>query len=114
MKPGAFLFIVTPEMDGWWFKLLHGWWYHYKSGEHVVYFSQSTIKKALTTAGFTNIATSATPHIMSVEYILKRLQYYSPLIFGTLLKIAQLFSLDHLSLKVYTGEFESWAQKPKS
>ena len=114
LKPGASLFIVTPEMDGWWYRLLHGWWYHYKPGEHVVYFSQKTMKLALNKAGFTNIVTSATPHIMSVEYILKRLQYYSPLIFGALLKTAQFLSLDHLSLRVFTGEFESWAQKPKS
>lgn len=112
MKPGATLFIVTPEMDGWWLRLLHGWWYHYKPGEHVIYFSQSTIKKALTRAGYVDIATSATPHIMSVEYILKRLCYYSPLFFGFFLKIAQLSSLDKLSLRVYTGELEAIAKKP--
>jgi len=113
LKPGGYVFIVTPEMDGWWFKLLHGWWYHYKAGEHVVYFSQSTIKKALIKAGFTTVTTSDTPHIMSVEYILKRLQYYSPAIFGFFLKIAKFLSLDNLSLRVYTGELEAWAQKPK-
>ena len=114
MKPGATLFIVTPEMDGYWLRLLRGWWYHYKPGEHVVYFSQSTIKKALLKAGFVNISTSATPHIMSVEYILKRLCYYSPLIFGACLKIVKFLSLDELSLRVYTGELEAWAQKPKA
>lgn len=113
MKPGATLFIVTPEMGGYWQHLLRGWWYHYKPGEHVVYFSQITIKKALDKAGYINITTSATPHIMSVEYILKRLCYYSPLIFGALLKVAKFFSLDQLSLRVYTGELEAMAQKPK-
>jgi hypothetical protein len=78
----------------------------------VVYFSQSTIKKALSKVGFTNISTSPTPHIMSVGYILKRLEYYSPFIFGLLFKIFQLLSLDQVSLRVYTGELEAWAQKP--
>jgi 2-polyprenyl-3-methyl-5-hydroxy-6-metoxy-1,4-benzoquinol methylase len=112
MKPGSILFLVTPEMGGRWQKLLKGWWYHYKPGEHVVYFSQDTMKKALSMAGYTNITTSSTPHIMSVEYIFKRLAYYSPVIFNLLLKISNWLSLGQKSLKVYTGEMEAWAEKP--
>jgi len=112
LKPGGYLFIVTPEMDGFWLKLLRRFWYHYKPQEHLVYFSQSTMKQALKEAGFNNIETRPTYHIMSVEYIFRRLIYYSPGLFSLLLKLSQILGISQTPLRVYAGELEAWAQKP--
>jgi len=114
LKPGGMLFLVTPDIQGWWSKLLGKWWYHYKPGEHVVYFSQETIKKCLKKAGFKNIETKSTYHIMSLEYILNRLRYYFPFLFTLLLKIVSNISIKNIPFKVYAGELEAWAEKPKS
>jgi 2-polyprenyl-3-methyl-5-hydroxy-6-metoxy-1,4-benzoquinol methylase len=114
LKPGGMLFLVTPDIQGWWSKLLGKWWYHYKPGEHVVYFSQETIKKSLRKVGFKDIKTKPTYHIMSLEYILNRLRYYFPSLFSLLLKIANHTSIKNIPFKVYAGELEAWAQKPQS
>jgi len=111
LKPGGYLFIVTPEMDGFWLKFLHRFWYHYKQNEHLIYFSQSTIKLALKKAGFTQIEARPTYHIMSIEYIFSRLIYYSPHLFGLLLAISKKLGLSQIPLKVFAGELEAWAQK---
>lgn len=111
LKPRGVVFIVTPDVDGIWSKLLGQLWYHYKPGEHIMYFSQNTLGKTLKDCGFKNIETRRTYHIMSVEYILNRLKYYSPFIFDTALKVARGMKLDKISFKVYSGEIEGWGQK---
>ena len=47
LKPKGVIFVVTPDVGGLWSKLLGRLWYHYKPVEHVVYFSEKTMKKAL-------------------------------------------------------------------
>ncbi len=111
LRPGGIVFIVTPDIGGSWRRLLGRFWYHYKPGEHVVYFSEKTIARALKNAGFNEIKTAKTYHIMSLEYILNRLRYYSPLIFGALHGIIVKTPLKSMSFKVYSGELEAWAQK---
>lgn len=111
LKPGGLLFIVTPDVGGSWSKLLGSNWYHYKPGEHVNYFSQQSITKALQEAGFTQIETGRTYHVLSLEYILNRLRYYSPNVFDWLLRIVKKLSLKDLPFRAYTGELEAFAWK---
>lgn len=111
LKKKGFIYIVTPDMGGLWHSLLGKLWYHYKPGEHIMYFSQQSLKLALEKSGFKDIETRITYHVLSVEYILNRLRYYSPLIFDTLQKIAKTLSLQNLSFKAYTGEIEAWGKK---
>jgi SAM-dependent methyltransferase len=111
LKPGGWILLVTPDVGGWWHKMLGKKWYHYKPGEHIVYFSKETIRKALTDAGFINIETRPTYHFMSLEYIFNRLRYYTPL-FNLLLKIIEKTPAKDLPFKIYAGELEAWAQKP--
>lgn len=113
LKPGGWLLIVTPDVGGFWSKLLGSVWYHFKPGEHVVYFSQESIRKALGKSGFINIKTSKTYHVMSLEYLANRLRYYSPLFFGFILQLLKRTRLKDLPFRVYIGELEAWAQKPK-
>ena len=112
IKPGGYIFLVTPDIGGWWHTLLGSAWYHYKPGEHVVYFSQGSLRKALEKAGFVSIKTKKTYHVLSVEYVFNRLKYYWPALFEGLLKLVQKSSLKNVSFRAYTGEIEAWGQKP--
>lgn len=111
LRSGGWLYVVTPDIGGFWAKLLGQWWYHYKPQEHLVYFNQKTLRQALIKAGFNNIKISKTAHIMSIEYIIKRLKYYSPSLFKLLTKLTTTSFIKDIPLKVYAGEIEAWAQK---
>lgn len=112
LKPNGWLYLVTPDIGGYWHKFLRSGWYHYKPGEHVSYFSKSNLKKTLEKTGFSNIQIYPTYHVMSLEYILNRCLYYSPTIFGFLLKLVRKINLKDTAFSLYTGEMEAWAQKP--
>lgn len=112
LRPGGVLFLVTPDIGGIWAKILGKYWYHYKPGEHLVYFSAQTLKKSLEKAGFKKIKIQKTYHIMSIEYILNRFRYYSPFLFNNLLKIVSLTPLKNIPLRIYAGEVDAWAEKP--
>jgi 2-polyprenyl-3-methyl-5-hydroxy-6-metoxy-1,4-benzoquinol methylase len=111
LKDSGFVFLVTPDMDGIWRKILKRWWYHYKPGEHIMYFSQKSLRKALEKSGFRNIETRRTYHILSVEYVLSRMMYYFPRLFEFILKMVKNTAVKNLSFKAYTGEIEAWGQK---
>lgn len=111
LRPGGLLMIVTPDITSWWSKVLSRYWYHYKPGEHVVYFSTTTMHQALTQTGFTNIVVQPTQHFMSLEYIFNRLRVYSPL-FTLLHTITRHTPLKNFQVKIDTGELEAWANKP--
>jgi 2-polyprenyl-3-methyl-5-hydroxy-6-metoxy-1,4-benzoquinol methylase/Zn ribbon nucleic-acid-binding protein len=111
LKPGGFVFVVTPDIGGLWHKLLGSFWYHYKPGEHIMYFSQKTLRKVLQDSNFKNIETKRTYHVMSLEYVFNRLRYYAPCFFESLMKAIRNNFLGKLSFKVYAGEIEGWGQK---
>lgn len=113
LKPGGIIFLVTPDIGGLWSKFLGPLWYHYKPHEHVIYFSQKSIARALKEAGFIGIETRKTYHVLSLEYILNRLKYYAPGIFEILLKIVRKTPFRNLPFKSYTGELEAWGKKKK-
>ncbi len=112
LKPGGIVFLVTPDIEGIWSRLLGPLWYHYKPYEHLTYFSQKNISRALKEAGFTNIETRKTYHVLSTEYILNRLRYYSPSFFELLLKIITKTPFKNIVFRAYTGELEAWGSKP--
>lgn len=111
LKKDGLIFLVTPDIGGLWHKILKSMWYHYKPGEHIMYFSEGSLSLALEKAGYKNIETRKTYHVLSVEYVLSRLRYYSPFIFGNFQKIADIVGIKNFAFKAYTGEIEAWAQK---
>jgi 2-polyprenyl-3-methyl-5-hydroxy-6-metoxy-1,4-benzoquinol methylase len=111
LKPGGYVFLVTPDVGGLWAKLLGPLWYHYKPGEHIMYFSQKTLGKILRDAKFKNVETRRTYHVMSLNYVFSRLRYYAPWIFELLLKLTKDNFLGKISFRVYAGEIEGWGQK---
>ena len=111
LKKGGIIFLVTPDVGGWWHSLLKSKWYHYKPGEHIMYFTEKSLELALKNAGFKKIKTRKTYHVLSLEYVFNRLKYYSPFIFETLLKVVTVLNLKEVSFKAYTGEIEAWGEK---
>lgn len=111
LKKEGLILIVTPDVGGLWHKLLGPLWYHYKPGEHIMYFSQKSLRLLLEKTGFINIETRRTYNVLSIEYVLNRLKYYSPFIFENLLKIIKKTKLKNFAFKAYTGEIEAWGQK---
>lgn len=112
LKPGGLIFIVTPDIEGVWSRMLGSFWYHYKPYEHLSYFSQKTIKLLLKQSGFANISTQPTYHILSLEYILNRLKFYTPNLFDFLLRVIRKTPFKIASFRAYIGELEAWGQKP--
>lgn len=111
LKPGGIVLMVTPDIGGFWSWLLRSGWYHYKPGEHLLYFTQSTISTALQKTGFKNIKTAKTYHVMSLEYILNRLRFYYPLVFTRLLSLISKTRFKNIPFRVYAGELEAWGEK---
>jgi 2-polyprenyl-3-methyl-5-hydroxy-6-metoxy-1,4-benzoquinol methylase len=111
LKSGGILFIVTPDIGGLWYKLLGRFWYHYKPGEHIMYFSRKTLTRVLKDADFKKVETKETYHIMSLEYVFNRLRYYDPCLFEFLMKLSRNNFLGKLSFKIHAGEIEGWGQK---
>ncbi len=111
LKKGGKIYLVTPDIGGLWNRLLGPRWYHYKPGEHIMYFSQGSLRKALKHTGFKNIKTAKTYHIMSLAYILNRLKYYSPSFFGLLLTFVNMSRLKDIPFRVYAGEIEAWGER---
>jgi SAM-dependent methyltransferase len=114
LKPGGLILITTPNVEGILAKILRSFWYHYKPGEHLTYFSFNTINLALEKTGFFQIESQPTSKSLSVEYIFDRLKYYQPQIFSILLKLARQLNLDRLVFEVGTGELEAWGKKPET
>ena len=111
LKPGGKVYLVTPDIDGLWSRLLGKYWYHYKPGEHIMYFGQKSITTALKEAGFKNIESSKTYHVMSLNYILNRMRYYAPGLFGFFLSLVKGKKLENMAFRVYAGEIEAWGEK---
>jgi 2-polyprenyl-3-methyl-5-hydroxy-6-metoxy-1,4-benzoquinol methylase len=111
LKPNGLIFLVTPNVEGYWAKLLGTYWYHYKPNEHISYFSETIIKLALEKAGYSSVEVKKTYHVLSLGYVLNRLRYYSPNFFAFLLKIIGKTSLADFSFRAYIGELEAWGQK---
>lgn len=111
LKKGGIIFLVTPDIGGFWHKLLKSLWYHYKPGEHIAYFSEKSLALLLKKAGFKDIQTRKTYHVLSLEYVLNRLKYYSPFIFENFLRFVRKIALKDLAFRAYTGEIEGWGRK---
>jgi 2-polyprenyl-3-methyl-5-hydroxy-6-metoxy-1,4-benzoquinol methylase len=113
LRPGGILFLTTPNIDSLSRILLQKYWYHYKKGEHLIYFNQKNLKYLLSHQGFKEIKVKPTPSWVTVQYLINRMHYYFPQI--SLQLIDKLFN--HLLFKIpfpmYTGEIEAWAIKPK-
>ncbi len=73
-KHGVVL-IHTPNVDSAWYKLMRTHWVHLKPGEHLYYFSPSTLATLLEKVGFRVVATRPSGKTTHVAYMVGRIKY---------------------------------------
>ncbi len=110
LRPGGLAHIVTPNVDGLQARLLGRHWYHYKPGEHLVYFGPRTLRRAVEAAGLRWLGSARTGSFVSVSYVLDRLRAYSPA-FRLLGRASAAIGLDAVTFYLYAGEIEAWAAR---
>lgn len=111
LAPGGVLHMVTPNVGGLQAKILGSKWYHYKPGEHLFYFSPKTIREALDRASFNWIGWARSGSYVTVTYVMSRLRYYAPALFGGLESVGRTVRLGPFPFKLYVGEMEVWAKR---
>lgn len=111
LKPGGVVFLVTPDIGGLWHTILRSSWYHYKQGEHIMYFSNKSLSKALELLGYSGVECHKTYHVMSLGYIANRLKFYNPRIFDLFGTLVSKTRFKNIPFRVYAGEIEAWGIK---
>jgi 2-polyprenyl-3-methyl-5-hydroxy-6-metoxy-1,4-benzoquinol methylase len=79
MKPGGWLFITVPNAASGLAQLMGSRWFGFAKLEHIYYFSPGTLKRALETVGLRFLSWRPWPWACTVDYVARRLGYYSPL-----------------------------------
>lgn len=108
---GGLVHVVTPNVGGLLSRLFGRWWYHYKPGEHLYYFSPTTLTALLRRAGLCVDGCSVTGSVMTFAYALDRLKYYSPTAARATLAVLRTAGLDQRPLYVLAGEMQAWGRR---
>jgi SAM-dependent methyltransferase len=87
LRPGGVLFIATPSLDSWSARLMGKLWMEYKE-EHLFFFSNSSLKRALEGAGFANVALRPGYKVLTLEYIAQHFEKFPVPGFSPLVKVA--------------------------
>lgn len=109
VRRGGVLQITTPNIKSWTARLMGPKWYHFKPGEHFLYFNKSTLTRALNRSGFEVIRIEALPMSMRIGDVLKRVRRYWPAGVNVALKIAERLKLADKVIVLYAGEMQAWA-----
>ncbi|MDE3111882.1 MAG: methyltransferase domain-containing protein [Chloroflexota bacterium] len=111
LVPGGVVHIVTPNVGGLQARLLGASWYHYKPGEHLFYFSPTTLRRATRDAGLAWDGWARSGSYVTATYVMSRLRYYAPRLFGALEAVGRTIAFGPVPFKLYVGEMEAWAIK---
>src|SRR5207249_244093 len=84
----------------------------YKPGEHLCYFSPSTLRTAITRAGLVWKGSARTGSYLTLTYVFDRLRYYSPALFGALARLGRHLRRGPFVFYLHVGEMEAWASRP--
>jgi SAM-dependent methyltransferase len=68
LKPGGFVFVVTPSLDNWSRKVMGRRWMEYKT-EHLFYFGRKSLHRLFLSAGYENVTCLPNYKIVSLEYV---------------------------------------------
>lgn len=109
LSPMGILHVVTPNVGGLQARLLGAAWYHYKPGEHLFYFSPATLRRAFSDAGLHWEGWARSGSYVTLTYVMSRLRYYAPGLFGALESIGRTFAIGPVPFKLHVGEMEAWA-----
>jgi cellulose synthase/poly-beta-1,6-N-acetylglucosamine synthase-like glycosyltransferase/SAM-dependent methyltransferase len=110
LRPAGLLHIVTPNVGGLQARILGRRWYHYKPGEHLFYFTPTTLRAAAERSGLRWEGWAPSGSYVTVSYVLDRLRYYAPALFGALRRWSRILRLGSLTLWTHVGEMEAWAR----
>jgi 2-polyprenyl-3-methyl-5-hydroxy-6-metoxy-1,4-benzoquinol methylase len=101
MKTGGTIAFVTPSLDNFLARWMGRYWMEYKV-EHLFYFTQASVKRALNRAGFTNIAIRQNRKMLSFYYLWQHFQRYRVPVLS--------FAFDHLR-KCIPSSIVNWPMK---
>ncbi|HVK62781.1 MAG TPA: class I SAM-dependent methyltransferase [Bdellovibrionales bacterium] len=102
--------ISTPDISSFTARIMGSKWYHYKPGEHLLYFNRKTLTSVLEVSGFEVIRIEALPISMRFGDILKRLMRYWSSGFTIALRISEKLGLADKIINIYAGELQAWAR----
>jgi len=94
--------------------VLGRFWYHYKPGEHLYYFSPKTLRASVEDAGLRWNGWTRAGSYVTVSYVLNRLRVYAPQPFGALDRIGRMLRFGPFAFNLYVGEMEAWARRDPS
>ncbi len=113
LKPGGLLHMVTPDVGSISSRVLGARWYHYKPGEHVVYFNRKSMARLLERVSLVKVRTAPTRSVMNLAYVLDRLSGYQPGLMRALQRLAEAAGVSRLEFWLDIGELEAWAFAPR-
>jgi SAM-dependent methyltransferase len=112
LVPGGIAHLVTPNVGGLQARILGRHWYHYKPGEHLVYFDPATLRATVERAGLVWEGWSRSASYLTFTYCFNRLRYYAPAPFALLEWLGRALRFGPYAFKVDVGEMEAWARAP--
>lgn len=75
LRPGGWVFLVTPDLDSLTAKLMGPRWLEFKA-EHMYYYTPRTLRRQLAQAGFTDIRLLGGTKMLSVDYVTRHFITY--------------------------------------
>ena len=110
LVPGGLLHLVTPNVGGFQARALRDKWYHYKPGEHLFYFSPTTLRAAIERAKLEWLGWARAGSYLTLTYVFDRLRYYAKP-FGLLQSLGRKLRFGPLTFYLHVGEMEAWARR---
>lgn len=80
LKPGGFLFLITPDTESFLCAISGDRWVSYKLPEHLILYSRSALIELLEQSGFEIVSASADSETVSHPFLQSRLEQLSPAI----------------------------------
>jgi hypothetical protein len=74
-------------------KTMGKYWFHFKPLEHIYFFAPSTISKLLKLTGFEVIKIKKSGKVVTLQYLINRLKFYSKFIYFLLTNMFEKTSL---------------------
>jgi SAM-dependent methyltransferase len=108
---GGLVHLVTPNVGGLQARVFGSRWYHYKPGEHLYYFSPSTLQRAIELAGMRWNGWARSGSYVTLTYLVDRLRYYADRPFAAVERLGRALRLGPFSFYLYVGEMEAWARR---
>jgi len=98
LVPGGYAVIATPNVEGFWARLMGKRWISFKLPEHIVYYSPLTLGRMMRDQGFSEVKFFSFCQYASLELFIEKLSVYSNGLSKILNKI---FKKTHLKTNIY-------------